>query len=238
MCLAWSASFARPVASELGSTMPPTGNQPSPTANAVSSSMPSQKSGMAYVAMVKRRHRVVGLRPSSPARGDAEHHAEDRRQQRRDPDERDGRPRLAPDLRGDRLVGGVRAPEVQLRGLPDVAHELLAGGAVEAELLGELGALALAEVAPAEEVGDRVALDDAEEEEVEGDDEGERRQGAEDLGGDEAGAHSRSSAVRRRIATAARAEHDHRDDDDRDHPAAAAAAVIAAARSRCPPPPA
>jgi hypothetical protein len=52
MCLAWSASLARPVASELGSVMPPTGNQPSPTANAVSSSIPSQKSGMAYVAMV------------------------------------------------------------------------------------------------------------------------------------------------------------------------------------------
>ena len=41
-----------PVASEFGSVMPPTGNQPSTTANVTSSSIPSQKSGIEYVAIV------------------------------------------------------------------------------------------------------------------------------------------------------------------------------------------
>ena len=33
--------------------MPPTGNQPRPTANATNSSIPSQKSGIEYVVIVK-----------------------------------------------------------------------------------------------------------------------------------------------------------------------------------------
>ena len=52
MCCAWSASCASPVASDAGSSMPPTGNQPSVTANSDSSSIPSQKSGIEYVAIV------------------------------------------------------------------------------------------------------------------------------------------------------------------------------------------
>src|SRR5213078_3858244 len=91
-------------------------------------------------------------------------------------------------------------PEVQRRRLLQVVQELRAGGALEAELLGQLGPLALRQVATAVEVGDRVGLDDPEEEEVEGDDEQERCQRPHDLGRDKACAHSRSSAVRRRIA--------------------------------------
>jgi hypothetical protein len=52
MCSAWSASFASPVASEFGSTIPPTGNTPRPTASPESRSIPSQKSGMEYVVIV------------------------------------------------------------------------------------------------------------------------------------------------------------------------------------------
>ena len=46
MCCAWSGSFARPVAVEDGSSIPPTGNQPSATANTVSRIIPSQNSGI------------------------------------------------------------------------------------------------------------------------------------------------------------------------------------------------
>ena len=42
----------RPVAVEVGSWSPPTGNQPSVTANSDSSSIPSQKSGIEYVVIV------------------------------------------------------------------------------------------------------------------------------------------------------------------------------------------
>ena len=65
----------------------------------------------------------------------------------------------------------VRAAEVQLRRLLEVAPELLELGAVEAELALS-SALRLGQVAAAEQVRDRVLLDDAEEEEVEDDDEG------------------------------------------------------------------
>ena len=46
MCCAWSASLATPVAFEVGSTIPPTGNHPSATAKKVSRIIPSQKSGI------------------------------------------------------------------------------------------------------------------------------------------------------------------------------------------------
>ncbi len=61
----------------------------------------------------------------------------------------------------------VRAAEVELRRLLEVAHELLELRAVEAELVAQLVPLLHRQVAPAEEVRDRVGLDDAEEEEVE-----------------------------------------------------------------------
>ena len=46
MCRAWSARCAIPVASDVGSSSPPIGNQPSETPNSDSSSIPSQKSGI------------------------------------------------------------------------------------------------------------------------------------------------------------------------------------------------
>ena len=46
MWCAWSASFASPVSFESGSVIPPTGNQPSFTEKKVSSSIPSQNSGI------------------------------------------------------------------------------------------------------------------------------------------------------------------------------------------------
>ena len=52
MCFAWSASSASPVASDVGSSSPPIGNQPSDTANSDSSSMPSQNSGIEYSVIV------------------------------------------------------------------------------------------------------------------------------------------------------------------------------------------
>jgi hypothetical protein len=50
-CCAWSSTFASP-SSVPGSWSPPTGNQPSDTAKTESRSIPSQKSGIEYVAIV------------------------------------------------------------------------------------------------------------------------------------------------------------------------------------------
>ncbi len=86
----------------------------------------------------------------------------------------------------------VRAAEVELRRLLDVGAELLELRAVQPELVTKLFALLDRQVAAAEQIRDRVLLDDAEEEEVEDDDESKRRERAEHLADDEAGAHARA----------------------------------------------
>src|SRR6185503_5061072 len=106
--------------------------------------------------------------------------------------------RLVLDLLPDGLVGRVRAPQVQRRRLLQVGDELRALGLVEAELLGQLGALGLGQVVAAVEARDRVRLNDPEQEEVEADDEEQGRQRPQHLAADEACAHSRSYTVRRR----------------------------------------
>ena len=52
MWRSWSPSSASPVASDVGSCRPPIGNQPRVTPNSDSSSIPAQKSGIEYVAIV------------------------------------------------------------------------------------------------------------------------------------------------------------------------------------------
>ena len=94
------ASCAMPASrSEVGSSMPPIGNQPSATANSDSSSIPSQKSGIEYSRHRERRRRVVGLRVAPPRGRDPDQDPEHRREDRRDADERDRRRRLVGDLR-------------------------------------------------------------------------------------------------------------------------------------------
>ncbi len=110
------------------------------------------------------------------------------------------------DITGSLVV--YERPKFSCADCGEVPEELVELGPVEPELALELEPLGLGQVAAAEEVPDRVRLDDPEEEEVEADDEDERRERGEDLPGDEPEAHvpatpvairySRSSAVRRR----------------------------------------
>ena len=105
--------------------------------------------GTGIVACGIDRHRI----------GMVDQDAEDRREQGRDADERYGRPRALADRRGDWLVGRVRAAEVELRRLLQVAAELLHPRPFEAELRAQLlalllGALSFRYLAPAAERAD------------------------------------------------------------------------------------
>ena len=79
-----------------------------------------------------------------------------------------------------------------MRELDEVVPELVELRPVEPELVLELVALRVGQVASAEERADRIRLDDPEEEEVEDDDEGKRPQRAEDLAADVSGAQRRA----------------------------------------------
>ena len=68
-----------------------------------------------------------------------------------------------------------------MRRLVEVVRELVELGAVEPELLSQLVALGVGEVAAPEQIRHRVSLDDPEQEEVEDDDEGEGPERPQDL---------------------------------------------------------
>src|SRR5262249_13755734 len=109
-------------------------------------------------------------------------------------DQRDRRPRGVADLGDDGRVRLVRAAEVDVRELDEVLPELVELRPVEPELVTEGVALGIRQVAAAEERGNRVRLDDPEQEEVEDDDEDERPERAQDLAADVSGAQRRARA--------------------------------------------
>ncbi len=99
------------------------------------------------------------------------------------------------DLLPDRLGGVEAAPEVTAQRVADVLHELIPLGAVETEAVDDRRALLLAELAPTPIAGERIAIHDAEQEEVEHQHHRQKHEGIDHLPDEEAWAHDLLSLV-------------------------------------------
>ena len=89
------------------------------------------------------------------------------------------------------MIAAHTGAEIPAQQLADVGEELLRQSPVEVELAPQPIELFGGEVAAAEQGVDRIGVDDAEEEEVEGDDEGKGAEGTDELAQDERQPHER-----------------------------------------------